>query len=612
MPDSTTPVSQKHWLDSLPGQVALTSGIVFIYLLGYLGHPDLPGNNVKFPSQGWWGWWDQGQYRACAEAIVQGRLNASTYLYPIGYPLLGALWWRSVPQHAFLIPNLLLVIGIGLAFYRIARQFLRPVETLLFIVAFVFFYRGVLSVGLVVPFNTIPTHFCAYAVCLLLVFANPTIPRIVGASALIGFAYLCRVGDAICLLAIPAAGILIQKTWRDRITAAGLSAATIAMFVAAVGALNYSIFGSFWSSYDKILQSIGLASYPLAWKLYLLFVTGRPVFRETEPMLLNHYPWLICVIPGAFILVQRFGIRAVGLLASMAATFFLYIHYNDFWPTNVFRYQLVHYLVWTLPLLALLVYVGLRDGWKTRATRWALLSIPALFVLVAASNLIEVPLQTIDVGTTPNLQIGADRARRPDWAFFAAASDLPLITSKGKGLINKRDFHHFPRGDGVVVLFAPHVPMPLDVAPQNSGVTRVDCGQLRWHWRIYPLRTLAPVFRLFAPTKIVVVGKTADIDETGPNGEPDGQRDHVMDVHVPQFIANEIKTWHIQTHNGRARWISVPNPQGWWRIKPVSLEKGRVRLLFHETGQLSPGTSFTVEGRNSVGTTCLKATAKVP
>jgi hypothetical protein len=177
-----------------------------------------------------------------------------------------------------------------------------------------------------------------------------------------------------------AAAIVIQKTRRDRITAAGLSAGVISIFVAAVVALNYSVFGSFWSAYDKVLRGIGVGSYPLAWKLHLLFLDGSPVFHETEPMLVNHYPWLLCCLPGIIILVGRFGIGGLGLLPTIGATFILYLEYNDFWPSNVFRYQLVHYLVWALPLLALIAYAGLRDCWKLRVTRWSLLSIPASFL----------------------------------------------------------------------------------------------------------------------------------------------------------------------------------------------------------------------------------------
>src|SRR3954470_3390515 len=103
MPDSQH-LSQKHWLDSLPGQIAIGSAISIIYLFAYLRHPILPGNIPAVPL-GWWGWADQGHYLKCARAIANWTLDRSTYTYPIGYSLLGAIGYKSAPQHAFCIPN---------------------------------------------------------------------------------------------------------------------------------------------------------------------------------------------------------------------------------------------------------------------------------------------------------------------------------------------------------------------------------------------------------------------------------------------------------------------------------------------------------------------------
>ena len=604
-------LANDNWPDSLPGQVVLALGIVIIYLLGYLGHPALPGNDsARCP--GWWGWWDQGQYWKCAAAVATGHLNASTYWYPLGYPLLGAITWHAAPRHAFCAPDLLLAIAIALAFYRIGRRLLQPIETLLFIAAFIFFYRGVLSVGLVVPWNTIPTHFFAYACCLLLVFSQPTTLCIVSASALIGLSYLCRPADAICLLPMLAAAIVIQKTRRDRITAAALSAGVISIFVAAVVALNYSVFGSFWSAYDKVLRGIGVGSYPLAWKLHLLFLDGSPVFHETEPMLVNHYPWLLCCLPGIIIFVGRFGIGGLGLLTTIGATFILYLEYNDFWPSNVFRYQLVHYLVWALPLLALIAYAGLRDCWKLRVTRWSLLSIPAFLFVASGSNLVENRLPSIEVGSTRQSQIADTTAGRPDWVLFAGASKAPQMVSNGRPLILKRDFVDIPRADGFAVLFAPHVVMPVSLALDDSETSRIDCGQLKWRWHIDLIRIFAPFFRYFVPVKVVVVGKAGEFDEVGPDGAPDGKPDEVIDVYLPQFMANQIKIWDIQTADGHAHWISAPNSQGWWPIKAMPRQSECVRLFLPETGQMRPGLLFAVEARTAVGAVCLRATGKIP
>ena len=106
------------WLDSPNGKLSLLIATAVIYSLAYLGHAVLPGNS-KYP-EGWWGWWDQGQYLKCAASLAHGTLTSDTYWYPLGYPMIGALFYRFTPQHAFFLPDLILVLGITALFYQIA------------------------------------------------------------------------------------------------------------------------------------------------------------------------------------------------------------------------------------------------------------------------------------------------------------------------------------------------------------------------------------------------------------------------------------------------------------------------------------------------------------
>src|SRR5207248_6796292 len=147
---------------------------------------------------GWFGWWDQGQYLKCTVGLAHGSLTQDTYWYPLGYPALGALFYRLMPQQAFFLPDLLLVSGIVLLFYELARRFVTPAEAVLVLAVFVFSYRGMLSLSLVEPWNTIPTHFLIYAVILLVGFGKPIRRNILLATLCVGLAYLCRPPDAVC------------------------------------------------------------------------------------------------------------------------------------------------------------------------------------------------------------------------------------------------------------------------------------------------------------------------------------------------------------------------------------------------------------------------------
>lgn len=54
-----------------------------------------------------------------------------------------------------------------------------------------------------------------------------------------------------------------------------------------------------------------------------------------------------------------------------------YLAYNDFWPFNILRFFLIHYLVWTLPFLAAGGLAGVRL--IVRESRWGV----ALSVVIA-------------------------------------------------------------------------------------------------------------------------------------------------------------------------------------------------------------------------------------
>ena len=72
---------------------------------------------------------------------------------------MGALFYCFAPQHTFFLPDLILVLGITALFYRIARRFISPLETVLLIAVFIGCYAGLLSGSLVEPWNTAPTSY---------------------------------------------------------------------------------------------------------------------------------------------------------------------------------------------------------------------------------------------------------------------------------------------------------------------------------------------------------------------------------------------------------------------------------------------------------------------
>src|ERR1043166_7987112 len=334
----------------------------FAYIASYIANP-------LFQWKAWWEWWDQSQYIKCAAALANLQLTQESYWYPLGYPILGALFYKIAPHYAFFVPNLMLSTGILVTFYLIARRMVSGLEAIILVAVFVVSYRGTLGEVCVIPWNSIPTQLLAYLVVLNTCFRAVTERQLYWAALFVGMSYLCRPSDAFCLVPLLAAGLFALGSWRRAMRAAPIMFCIMAAFVGIVLVANYCIFKSYDTPYDRNNSQIGLFGYPPLWKAYWLAFDGTPAFRESHPMLFRHMPWLWLAPAGALCLGRRWPRSTIGIILSIAATFTLYFNYNDLWPVNLYRYFLIHYLVWTLPLLWLMAYVGIRcaiTGWWWR------------------------------------------------------------------------------------------------------------------------------------------------------------------------------------------------------------------------------------------------------
>ena len=68
-----------------------------LYSVEYWSHPNVPTKS----GQGWWAWFDQGEYLRSVRAFAQHNFEPSEHHYPIGYPLMGTLFYQVMPQHPF-------------------------------------------------------------------------------------------------------------------------------------------------------------------------------------------------------------------------------------------------------------------------------------------------------------------------------------------------------------------------------------------------------------------------------------------------------------------------------------------------------------------------------
>lgn len=329
------------------------------YLAAYFGHPELP---TTTETPGWWGWQDQAKYRTVMEGLRQGSLDRHTYWVSFGYPATALPFADLMPLHPFLIPNLLMALGIAVAFWALSRRFLGRIDCLVLISLVLWTLRDELIRTLVVPWTTIPTQLVAY----LAIYIHAARPGSIRSATLVGclvaFAYLCRAGDAACLLPL-VVGTISTTPRAHRVRGALGGLLPLAAVFVLDRLVNARIFGGVRSRYEAGLRGT-FFNEDLLQKSYSIFSEGWTIYRVDEPMLAGRFPWLLLACPGLVWMATRLGRRVIAPALSVTACWILYLAYDYFAPTDLYHFNLVHYVAWTLPVFALAAYLTLRRAWR--------------------------------------------------------------------------------------------------------------------------------------------------------------------------------------------------------------------------------------------------------
>lgn len=380
------------WLEHRWAGRLLLLALAVVYAVAYRQHVLFPGYELGEQPRGWWTWSDQANYLKEAVAIAQGKLDAQSYYYPPGYSALGALFVRWMPVNPFFIPDLALVLGAVWAWWRIAQRLLSRLQAVVLGALFIAVHWLLLADTVVVPWNTLVTQF-TLLMGILLLFTTRSVRGVLGLAVLAALTYWVRPVDALAFAPLLVWAALRLPDWRTRLVAGTGGMVVVVFAIGALGGLNHAIFGDWRTPYEKLSAgSIGFFSYPVAAKLYWLLIDGRPFFGESDPGLLIRYPWLLLAVPGACYWVEREGASAVAALAALALNWLLYFNYNDFLPSDIYRFTLIHYLVWAFPLLALLGAAACARGWRNRGTRWGFAVAGVLLIFVLGIRMEERPL----------------------------------------------------------------------------------------------------------------------------------------------------------------------------------------------------------------------------
>jgi len=478
---------------------------------------------------GWWGWFDQGQYLQSARALSHFDFAPQSHWYPLGYPFLGALFYRTVPNHAFFIPNLVCYLVILWMLYAICRKFLSRSEALI-LVAVGLLAQNHLMMNLLIPWSSIPGHALIYAAIYLMVFGKRQVADYALTALCAGLTFLCRPVTAIAFMPL----FLVRALRGEHIYALAkrLSVATLifALFVILMFALNHRIYGTYVSPYMQNERRLGFNISAVPHKLYSILLDGRTIYAEGRSVF-SEFPWILVALPGALYAVKRYRAFA-GVLVSICFIVLCYTAYNNFSSAHLFKYMALHYFLWIFPLLTLFAYLTVRHSWRAmpRAAVAAMVLIPTVLAVFLHVRLAPVAwegcISSGDAGGAACINRGRDLVRpwSADWqggknAILSLGLNeervfdglylegwpqdqraWPLLTLDGRKLTLFWDYMVIVRPPGVtVVLFNAGRARRIGVAVADDYRGRLSLSGLqlyRFGWRLSPdWRILASPFQ---------------------------------------------------------------------------------------------------------------------
>ncbi len=381
-----------------------------------------------------------------------------------------------------------MVVSASWVVWRLWRWRFSRVASLMLMVLFATIHSALPQLTQVVPWNTIPTQLSLLAG--VWVFWDRTNNRGVSwLASLAAITYLIRPVDAACFAPMLVWAVLRLPTWRERITHGLLGMGIAAMGVATVGLVNLAVFGSWNSPYVQVsLAAVGFNSYPATFQWFWLLVDGSVFFGEEGAALVFRYPWLLLVPSGAIWWIRRDGVKVAIILATVLLSWGLYFRYNDFVPSGIFRFSLIHYLTWSFPLLFGLAVAGGWFGWRDRICRMGLVLAVLLAVIMTGLDLSERVLP---------VEVGPGWAKlpesRPLWVQFPKEplEKSGAIRLDGRALQESRDYHiPYVPSDLRLLLGCRAQGTKLELTTGTTTAPQV--GDYDWSWRWEPTRWWPP------------------------------------------------------------------------------------------------------------------------
>jgi len=369
----TAPLSARQWL-YLGFFLCL---VTMFYSVEYWTNPVRPGLSTQYP-QGWWGWFDQGQYFKSVVALEQHNYDPLQHHYPIGYPLIGTLFYSLMPQHAFLIPDFVFCIVTCLAFIDLCRRVVSFRAALLLCFFGAIWCTTVLE-NFVYPWTTIPASAALMTLAALVVAPERDRRRSILTGVCAATIFAVRPGDVVYAWPLAAGLWLGCNHWREALQRARWFAIGAVPITAVMLYYSFTIHGALLSrTYTREVGRAGFGFASWGLKLYTFFIDSFVIFGDAKT-LITVFPLLFFVLPGIAVFIRKLQWRGLAIVLSQLLCILYFLAFNNHWVYTAFKYLGIHYWQWLIPFVGLYAFLTFTQAWRSLG-------------LVAPSLLIAVPL----------------------------------------------------------------------------------------------------------------------------------------------------------------------------------------------------------------------------
>lgn len=366
---ATRTASTKRWELAFITSMAIIS---ISWLALYQAYDAAPLPLGTHTGDGWWGWFDQGQYLKITQQFAAGDFFNPEKYYPPLYPALPAIISNITGStEAYLALDLTLCLAFFGGLFFNFRAYLNPLISLSG-VALMYGSNSITYEQWLIPWTTNLSSTILIAISLLVsgelnnhhqqALGNwRTSTAFFLTAAMVWVRPFEIIPASIMCLGLLALQIKHAlsggQPFNSSRTAKRLIKSAIGPFITLTGTItlyslyNLRTFGSWEPNYSKTINSMGFSPWDLAFK-FISLTTDSSSYGVSNGHLSHYLPFFIPLGVLAIISLGFLAFPQQILVSAAIINFASYLSFNDLVPTGLFTFNNVHYFTWSLAVIS--------------------------------------------------------------------------------------------------------------------------------------------------------------------------------------------------------------------------------------------------------------------